>query len=74
MSFDDFCAILYLLSIPLFVVGLIVLIVQAVRKKKKKVPVIIIVVSVLMCVCGIMLPGIAELRDISTDPSYNVSG
>ena len=41
MTLDDIAAILYLISIPVFIVGIITLIIQFIRKKKKKVPLII---------------------------------
>ena len=73
MNLDDIGAILYLTSIPLFVIGLILLIIQAIRKKKKKVSVIIIAISVLMCIGGIFLPGLDELAEISSNMSASDS-
>ena len=71
----DLNAILYLVSIPLFAIGLIVLIIQIIRKKKKKIPLIIIVVSVLMCAGGICLPDAEDMDALSSHiSSSNVSG
>ncbi len=71
----DFNAILYLISFPLFAIGLITLIIQAIRKKKKKIPIIIIVVSVLMCAGGIFLPDAEDMSKLSSYvSSSNVSG
>lgn len=71
----DLNDILYLSGIPLFVIGLIILIVQVIRKKKKKMPIIIIVVSVLMCAGGIFLPDAEDMEALSSySTSSNVSG
>ena len=68
-------AILYLTSIPLFVIGLIILIIQAIRKKKKKIPILIIVVSILMCAGGICLPDAEDIAENSSHVlSSNISG
>lgn len=68
-------AVLYLLSIPLFVVGLIMLIIKIAKKGKKKIPVIIIVVSILMCAGGICLPDAEDMEVLSSHvSSSNASG
>ena len=56
MTLDDIAAILYLISIPVFIVGIITLIIQFIRKKKKKVPLIMLLVSVLLFVGCLGLP------------------
>lgn len=71
----DLNAVLYLISILLFVIGLIILIIHVIRKKKKKIPLIIIAVSVLMCAGGIFLPDAEDMDVLSSYvSSSNVTG
>ena len=47
---------LMLAGVPVFIIGLIVLIVQAARKKKKKPALLVMLLSVIMFVGGFLLP------------------
>ena len=66
MTLDDIAAILYLISIPVFIVGIITLIIQFIRKKKKKVPLIMLLVSVFLFVGCLGLPLLDDQEEIET--------
>ena len=71
MNLENIAAFLLLISIPIFAIGFIMLIIQAIRKKKKKPAVLIMVISVLMFVGGFILPIAGDLGEIIPSISTN---
>lgn len=63
MNFQAFGVIMSAVSIPLFIVGLLILIIQAIRKKKKKPALIVMLMSVVLLIggFGVTLIGDTEL-------------
>ena len=57
---ENIGTILALVSIPLFLVGLVMLIIQIIRKKKKKASLIVMLVSVLLFVGGFGMFAVGE--------------
>lgn len=69
-NLENIGMILMLISIPAFIIGLIVLIVQAIRKKKKKPALLIMLISVIMLAGGFLLPiGGYIAEEIPTSPA-----
>lgn len=61
--------ILSVVAIPLFVVGLVMLIIQAIRKKKKKASLIVIIASIVLFVGGFGLFAAGDLIPATKQPT-----
>ncbi len=70
MNFQAIGALISAVSLPLFVVGLLMLIIQAIRKKKKKSALVVIVLSVVLLVGGF---GVTLIGDADIFPK-NIKG
>lgn len=74
MKLDDIGAALYLISFPIFIIGLILFIIQIIKKKKKKVSISLIIISIILLVSGVFLPGFDELAELSSSTKSNFNG
>ena len=61
--------ILSIVAIPLFVVGLVMLIIQAIRKKKKKASLIVLIASIVLFVGGFGLFAAGDLIPSTKQPT-----